>query len=58
MKVVDAEVSGQSQNLHDFTEKDVHEKVKSSAARRRPNDKKKLEPSTKWKNTAFSASHR
>nr|XP_021145693.1 armadillo repeat-containing protein 4 isoform X2 [Columba livia] len=58
MKVVDAEVSGQSQNLHDFTEKDVHEKVKSSAARRRPNDKKKLEPSMKWKNTALSASHR
>lgn len=54
MKVVDAEVSGQSQNHHE----DVHEKVKSSAARRRSNDKKKLEPSTKWKNPGLSASHR
>ncbi|XP_010284657.1 PREDICTED: armadillo repeat-containing protein 4 [Phaethon lepturus] len=31
MEVVDAKVSGQSQNLHDFTEKNVYEKVKSSA---------------------------
>ncbi|KFP36880.1 Armadillo repeat-containing protein 4, partial [Chlamydotis macqueenii] len=45
MEVVDAKVSGQSQNLYDFTEKNVCEKVKSSAARRRSIDKKKLEPS-------------
>ncbi|KFQ67210.1 Armadillo repeat-containing protein 4 [Phaethon lepturus] len=45
MEVVDAKVSGQSQNLHDFTEKNVYEKVKSSAVRRRSIDKKKLEPS-------------
>ncbi|KFW70659.1 Armadillo repeat-containing protein 4 [Pygoscelis adeliae] len=47
MEVVDAKVSGQSQNLYDFTEKNVCEKVKSSAARRRSVDKKKLEPSMK-----------
>uniref|UniRef100_A0A663DMT1 Outer dynein arm docking complex subunit 2 n=1 Tax=Aquila chrysaetos chrysaetos TaxID=223781 RepID=A0A663DMT1_AQUCH len=51
MEVVDAKVSGQSQNLYDLTEKNVCEKVKSSAARRRSIDKKKLEPSMKWKNT-------
>ncbi|XP_059674975.1 outer dynein arm-docking complex subunit 2 isoform X2 [Gavia stellata] len=56
MEVVDAKVSGQSQNLYDFTEKNVREKVKSSAARRRSLDKK-LEPSMKWKNTGLSASH-
>ncbi|KAF1639027.1 Armadillo repeat-containing protein 4, partial [Eudyptes filholi] len=48
MEVVDAKVSGQSQNLYDFTEKNVCEKVKSSAARRRSIDKKKLEPSMKF----------
>ncbi|KAF1479953.1 Armadillo repeat-containing protein 4, partial [Pygoscelis antarcticus] len=48
MEVVDAKVSGQSQNLYDFTEKNVCEKVKSSAARRRSVDKKKLEPSMKF----------
>ncbi|XP_029866543.1 outer dynein arm-docking complex subunit 2 isoform X2 [Aquila chrysaetos chrysaetos] len=58
MEVVDAKVSGQSQNLYDLTEKNVCEKVKSSAARRRSIDKKKLEPSMKWKNTGLSASHR
>lgn len=57
MEAVDAKVSGQSQNLYDFTEKNVCEKVKSSAARRRSIDKK-LEPSMKWKNTGLSASHR
>ncbi|XP_074754065.1 outer dynein arm-docking complex subunit 2 [Athene noctua] len=57
MEVVDAKVSGQSQNLYDFTEKNVCEKVKSSAARRRSTDKKKFEPSMKWKNTGLSASH-
>uniref|UniRef100_A0A8B9RTH7 Armadillo repeat containing 4 n=1 Tax=Accipiter nisus TaxID=211598 RepID=A0A8B9RTH7_9AVES len=51
MEVVDAKVSGQSQNLYDLTEKNVCEKVKSSAERRRSIDKKKLEPSMKWKNT-------
>ncbi|XP_049654292.1 outer dynein arm-docking complex subunit 2 isoform X1 [Accipiter gentilis] len=58
MEVVDAKVSGQSQNLYDLTEKNVCEKVKSSASRRRSIDKKKLEPSMKWKNTGLSASHR
>lgn len=58
MEVLDAQVSGQSQNLCDFTEKNVCEKVKSSAARRRSIDKKKLEPSMKWKNTGLSASNR
>jgi len=58
MEVVDAKVSGQSQNLYDVTEKDVCEKVKSSAARRRSIDRKKMEPSIKWKNTRLSASHR
>ncbi|KAM6101097.1 outer dynein arm-docking complex subunit 2 [Theristicus caerulescens] len=56
MEVVDAKVSGQSQNIHDFTEKNVCEKVKSSAARRSI-DKKKLEPSMKWKNAGLCASH-
>ncbi|KFQ58911.1 Armadillo repeat-containing protein 4 [Pelecanus crispus] len=45
MEVVDPKVSGQSQNLYDFTEKNVCEKAKSSATRRRSIDKKKLEPS-------------
>ncbi|CAM9231987.1 unnamed protein product [Bubo scandiacus] len=45
MEIVDAKVSGQSQNLYDFTEKNVCEKVKSSAARRMSIDKKKFEPS-------------
>lgn len=58
MEVLDAQVSGQSQNLCDFTEKNVCEKVKSSAARRRSIDKKKLEPSMKWKSTGLSASNR
>ncbi|XP_063180654.1 outer dynein arm-docking complex subunit 2 [Chroicocephalus ridibundus] len=58
MEVVDSKVSGQSQNPYDFTEKNVCEKVKSSTARRRTIDKKKLEPSMKWKNTGLSASHR
>ncbi|NXJ50172.1 ARMC4 protein, partial [Spizaetus tyrannus] len=47
MEVVDANVSGQSRNLYDLTEKNICEKVKSSAARRRSIDKKKLEPSMK-----------
>uniref|UniRef100_A0A8D0EJH6 Armadillo repeat containing 4 n=1 Tax=Strix occidentalis caurina TaxID=311401 RepID=A0A8D0EJH6_STROC len=50
-RFVENMVSGQSQNLYDFTEKNVCEKVKSSAARRRSIDKKKFEPSMKWKNT-------
>ncbi|KAM6375234.1 LOW QUALITY PROTEIN: outer dynein arm-docking complex subunit 2 [Alca torda] len=58
MEVVESKVSGQSQNPYDFTEKNVCEKVKSSAARRRTIDKKKLELSIKWKNTGLSASHR
>ncbi|NWS52637.1 ARMC4 protein, partial [Chunga burmeisteri] len=45
MEVVDAKVSGQSENLYDFTEKNVCEKVKRSAAIRRSIDKKKLESS-------------
>ncbi|XP_069715550.1 outer dynein arm-docking complex subunit 2 [Phaenicophaeus curvirostris] len=58
MEVADAKVSGQSKSLCDFTEENVHEKVKSSAARRRSIDKKKLEPTISWKNTTLSASHR
>lgn len=57
MEAVDVKVSGQSQNLCDFTEDNVCETVKSSGARRSI-DKKKLEPSTKWKTTGLSASHR
>ncbi|KFR04126.1 Armadillo repeat-containing protein 4 [Opisthocomus hoazin] len=49
MEVVDAKVSGQSQNLYDVTEKDVCEKVKSSAARRRSVDRKKMEPSINFR---------
>ncbi|NXW49376.1 ARMC4 protein, partial [Nyctiprogne leucopyga] len=45
VEVVDAKVSDQSQNRSDFTENNVREKVKSSAARRRSIDQKKLEPS-------------
>ncbi|KAM9303711.1 outer dynein arm-docking complex subunit 2 [Morus bassanus] len=56
MEAVDAKVSGQSQNLCDFNEKNVCENVKSSAAKRSI-DKKKLEPSMKWKNTGLSVSH-
>ncbi|KFO09321.1 Armadillo repeat-containing protein 4 [Balearica regulorum gibbericeps] len=56
MEAVDAKVSGQSQNLYDFTEKSVCEKVKSSAARRRSIDKKKLEPSMKTKGETSSYS--
>ncbi|XP_028940633.1 armadillo repeat-containing protein 4, partial [Antrostomus carolinensis] len=58
MEVVDAKVSDQSQSRSDFTEKNVREKVKSSAARRRSIDQKKLEPSMKWKNSGLSASDR
>ncbi|XP_054246157.1 outer dynein arm-docking complex subunit 2 isoform X2 [Indicator indicator] len=57
MKVVDAKVSSQPQNLDDFTEKNICEKPKSSEAGRRSIDKKKLEPSITWKNTKVSASH-
>ncbi|XP_009958263.1 PREDICTED: armadillo repeat-containing protein 4, partial [Leptosomus discolor] len=45
MEVIDAKVSGESQNLYDFSEKNVCEKVKGSGARRRSIDKKKSEPS-------------
>uniref|UniRef100_A0A8B9I0Z0 Outer dynein arm docking complex subunit 2 n=1 Tax=Anser brachyrhynchus TaxID=132585 RepID=A0A8B9I0Z0_9AVES len=55
VEVVDAKVSGQSQNHYDYTEKSVHEKVKSSAAKSKSTDKKKLEPSMKWKNIGLSA---
>nr|XP_013047199.2 outer dynein arm-docking complex subunit 2 isoform X3 [Anser cygnoides] len=55
VEVVDAKVSGQSQNHYDYTEKNVHEKVKSSAAKSKSTDKKKLEPSMKWKNIGLSA---
>ncbi|XP_053916589.1 outer dynein arm-docking complex subunit 2 isoform X2 [Cuculus canorus] len=58
MEVADAKVSGQSKNLYDFTEKTVCEKMKSSAARRRSIDKKKLEPTIQWKNSRLFASHR
>ncbi|NXP82399.1 ARMC4 protein, partial [Ramphastos sulfuratus] len=57
MEVVDAKVSGQPQNLDDFTEKNVCKKLKSSAAGRRSIDEKKLEPSMKWKNIKISTSH-
>ncbi|KAM6314818.1 outer dynein arm-docking complex subunit 2 [Aegotheles albertisi] len=57
MEIVGAKVSGQSENLYDSTGKNVHEKVKSSVARRRSIDKKKFEPSIKWKNIGLSASH-
>ncbi|NXX41471.1 ARMC4 protein, partial [Tricholaema leucomelas] len=56
MEVVDAKVSGQPQNLDDFTEKNVCKKPKSSEARRSV-DEKKFEPSTKWKNIRVSTSH-
>ncbi|XP_064019025.1 outer dynein arm-docking complex subunit 2 isoform X1 [Pogoniulus pusillus] len=57
MEVVDAKVSGQPQNLDDFTEKNVCKKPKSSEARRRSIDEKKFEPSTNWKNIRVSTSH-
>ncbi|XP_030363327.1 armadillo repeat-containing protein 4 isoform X2 [Strigops habroptila] len=57
MGVVEAKVSGQSQSLHDFVEKKVGEKVKSSASRRAI-EKKKLEPSMRWKNAGLSVLHR
>ncbi|NXU55154.1 ARMC4 protein, partial [Turnix velox] len=55
MEVVDAQVSGQ--NSPDFAEKNVCEKVKTSAIRMRTIDKKKLEPSMTWKITGIFASH-
>ncbi|XP_009705452.1 PREDICTED: armadillo repeat-containing protein 4 [Cariama cristata] len=53
MEVVDAKVSGQSENLYDFTEKNVCEKVKRSAAIRRSIDKKKLESSMNKTSSRF-----
>ncbi|XP_021242225.1 armadillo repeat-containing protein 4 isoform X4 [Numida meleagris] len=50
-------VSGQSPNLDDYTEKNVYEKRKNSAAKSRSIDKKILEPSMKWKNIGLSAAH-
>ncbi|NXG27019.1 ARMC4 protein, partial [Dromaius novaehollandiae] len=58
MEVVDAEDSGQSQKPFDFTEKNVYEKLKSSSAKSKSIDSKKLEPSLKWKNIVRSATHR
>eukprot|EP00075_Anas_platyrhynchos_P017118 XP_027306371.1 armadillo repeat-containing protein 4 isoform X1 [Anas platyrhynchos] len=55
VEAVDAKVSGQSQNHYDHTEKNIHEKVKSSVAKSKSIEKKKLEPSVKWKNTGLSA---
>ncbi|XP_014800378.1 PREDICTED: armadillo repeat-containing protein 4 [Calidris pugnax] len=58
MEVVDTQVSGQSQNFHETpAENNICEKVKSSSAERQSVDKKKLEPSVKWKNTGLFASH-
>ncbi|EOB06180.1 Armadillo repeat-containing protein 4, partial [Anas platyrhynchos] len=58
VEAVDAKVSGQSQNHYDHTEKNIHEKVKSSVAKSKSIEKKKLEPSVKWKNTGLSAARR
>lgn len=58
VEAVDAKVSGQSQNHYDHTEKNIHEKVKSSVAKSKSIEKKKLEPSMKWKNTGLSAARR
>uniref|UniRef100_A0A8C4UUC4 Armadillo repeat containing 4 n=1 Tax=Falco tinnunculus TaxID=100819 RepID=A0A8C4UUC4_FALTI len=58
MEIVESKVSGQSQDLYNITEKNVCEKMKSSAARRRSMDKKKLEMSMKWRSMGLAASHR
>lgn len=50
-----AEVSGQSQNPHDLTEKTECEKGKSSSAG--PTDHR-LKPHIKWKSSGLSASQR
>ncbi|XP_071284859.1 outer dynein arm-docking complex subunit 2 isoform X3 [Agelaius tricolor] len=47
-----AEISGQSQSLHDLTEKTEHEKGKSSSAG--PADHR-LKPNMKWKSSGLSA---
>ncbi|XP_068790600.1 outer dynein arm-docking complex subunit 2 isoform X3 [Struthio camelus] len=57
MEIVDAEDSGQSQKPYDYTEKNVYEKMKSSSAKSKSVDSKKLEPSLKWKNIVPSATH-
>nr|XP_009677915.1 PREDICTED: armadillo repeat-containing protein 4 isoform X4 [Struthio camelus australis] len=57
MEIVDTEDSGQSQKPYDYTEKNVYEKMKSSSAKSKSVDSKKLEPSLKWKNIVPSATH-
>ncbi|XP_073190446.1 outer dynein arm-docking complex subunit 2 isoform X3 [Lepidochelys kempii] len=53
MEIVDAEDSGQSQKIYDYSEKNVFEKTKSPLVKSKPIDKK-LEPSLKWKNVGLT----
>ncbi|CAM5112649.1 unnamed protein product [Natator depressus] len=55
MEIVDAEDSGQSQKIYDYSEKNVFEKTKSPLVKSKPIDKK-LEPSLKWKNVGLAGS--
>ncbi|CAM4521422.1 unnamed protein product [Lepidochelys olivacea] len=55
MEIVDAEDSGQSQKIYDYSEKNVFEKTKSPLVKSKPIDKK-LEPSLKWKNVGLTGS--
>lgn len=52
-----AEVSGQSQSLHDFTEKTVYEKGKSSSAGGGSTGQGS-KPCMKWKSSGLSAPQR
>ncbi|XP_030301628.1 armadillo repeat-containing protein 4 [Calypte anna] len=58
MEVVDSKVSGQSENLNDFTKKNECEKVKSSAARKYTIEKKKIGSSIKLKSTGLLTARR
>lgn len=50
-----AEISGQSQSLHDLTEKTANGKEKSSSA---GSTGQRLKPCMKWKSSGISASQR
>ncbi|XP_023679477.1 outer dynein arm-docking complex subunit 2 isoform X2 [Paramormyrops kingsleyae] len=52
---VGAEEQGQTQRSYEHQEKNVHEKARQQPAQNKPGSKKKLEPSSKWKNLGLGS---